>query len=152
MLIDWKFGRKDVKDANMIGSVDLIPSGNNFKDNLRAKGFENEEIVALASVQTFGVVQDPKQKDVSKYPKLDNFAYKQALVKPTQVLELDALAKDSELNELVKKFAEDQKAYHAAFKSAFLKMIDLGQDEDNLTNIGYLLDDHPLNYFLYSRE
>lgn len=83
MLIEWKFGRKDVKDANKIGSVELIPTGSNFKDNLRAKGFENEEIVALASVQTFGVVQDPKKRDVSKYPKLDNFAYKQALVKPT---------------------------------------------------------------------
>ncbi len=150
MLVDWKYGRQDVKDASKLGSVDLIPNASNFKDNLRAKGFDNDEIVALASVQTFGVVQDPKKVDASKFPKLDNYAYKQVLLRPTQVKELDSIAIDSELHEVVKKFAEDQKAYHKSFESAFLKLIYLGQEEDNLTDIGHLLEDYPYKHFIPS--
>jgi hypothetical protein len=46
---------------------------------LKAKGFSDDEIVALASVEAFGEVWDPKKLDTSKYPKLDNYYYKQLL-------------------------------------------------------------------------
>ena len=45
-------------------------------------GFIDDEIVALASVEAFGEIVDPKNRDVSKYPKLDTFYYKQLLTNP----------------------------------------------------------------------
>jgi hypothetical protein len=44
--------------------------------NLKAKGFDAQEIVALASIEAYGTVMDPKKLDTSKFPKLDNFFYK----------------------------------------------------------------------------
>ena len=148
MTLDWKYGRKDVKNASQAGDVNQIPTGSNFKENLRGKGFENEEIVALASIQTFGLIQDPKKSDISKFPKLDNFVFKHALTKGTNSQEMDAVARDNELNEIVKKFAEDNKAYHQSFKAAFVKMINLGHDEADLNEIESLMDNWPYNKFL----
>jgi len=45
---------------------------------LKGKGFSDEEIVALASIEGLSV-QDPKQMDISNHVKLDNFYYKQLL-------------------------------------------------------------------------
>ena len=43
------------------------------------KGFSEEEIVALASVEAFGVTRDPEQARWSTFPKFDNYYYKQVL-------------------------------------------------------------------------
>jgi hypothetical protein len=79
ILDEITFGRVDAVDEKETGSVDNIPTPSNFKSNLQAKGFTDNEIVALAAVEAFGVVWDPKKKDSSKYPKLDNYYYKQIL-------------------------------------------------------------------------
>ena len=77
LLDDITYGRKDVQSESEAGSTDLIPSAKNYRDNLKAKGFEDNEIVALAAVESFVILRDPKKSDSSKYPKLDNFLYKQ---------------------------------------------------------------------------
>lgn len=85
----------------------------------------------MAAVETFGILVDPKKADVSKYPKLDNFLYKTLLTGENNKVPLrDALTKDGDLNELVQKFADDQKAFHEAFGKAFIKLIHLGHDAD----------------------
>ncbi len=73
------YGRKDAKDVSECGSIEDIPNESNYRSNLLAKGFTDDEIVALASVESFGIVKDPKEKDISIYPKLSNFFYKEVL-------------------------------------------------------------------------
>ena len=63
ILDEITFGRVDAVDEKETGSVDNIPTPSNFKSNLQAKGFTDNEIVALAAVEAFGVVWDPKKKD-----------------------------------------------------------------------------------------
>ena len=53
-----------------------MPNASNYVDNLRSKGFSDAEIVALASVEAFGVVQDPEHARTSSFAKLDNYYYK----------------------------------------------------------------------------
>jgi hypothetical protein len=50
-----------------------------YRSVLQAKGFEDEEIVALAYVHAFGVVEDPSRKDGTIYTKFDNYYYKSLL-------------------------------------------------------------------------
>ncbi len=84
ILNDFAYGRKDVTKESEVGDTKLIPNASNYKENLRAKGFSDEEIVALASIEGFGIITDPKQASVSKYPKLDNYLYKTILSGSTQ--------------------------------------------------------------------
>jgi hypothetical protein len=65
LLKNLEFGRQDAKSESEAGDTKLIPSASNYRENLKAKGFEDDEIVALASVEAFGKVWDPKQKDNS---------------------------------------------------------------------------------------
>lgn len=115
--------------------------------NLKAKGFDDAEIVALASVEAFGLVWDPKKKDTSKYPKLDNYYYKQLLGSSKIILQQE-LTGAADLKAIVEKFAQDQKAYHDAFGKAFVKLSNLGQDEDSLINVESLLEGHPYHKFI----
>lgn len=55
MLDDIDYGRKDAKSIGK-GSINAVPNMQNFKDVLEAKGFSNEEIVALSYIPAFGVV------------------------------------------------------------------------------------------------
>lgn len=49
---------------------------------------------------------------------------------------------DSELKSFVEKFAQDKKAFHDAFATAWMKVVHLGNDEGliNVENVGL---DHP---------
>ena len=47
--------------------------------------------------------------------------------------------------EHVSKFAEDKPAYHAAFKSSFVKLCDLGSEVEGLTDVEQFLMDDPRN-------
>lgn len=78
VLTKIKLGRKDTTKPLDISST---PTSNNYKENLRAKGFSDAEIVALASIQSFGVVVDPKKTGVYSQPKFDIFPFKEALTK-----------------------------------------------------------------------
>ena len=116
ILADISYGRKDATGEAQAGDVKLIPSvGSNYVSNLKAKGFDNNEIVALAAVEAFGVVWDPKKRDTSKYPKLDNFFYKQLLTNGSDVVLQRELTSDAELKAIVEKYAQDQKAFHDSF-------------------------------------
>ena len=60
VLDDFMWGRKDADQSNL-GSVDNIPTADNYRSNMEAKGFSNEAIVALASIEAFGTVVDPSK-------------------------------------------------------------------------------------------
>lgn len=106
MIPDITYGRTDAKTEAEAGSVDNIPSAGNFASNLKAKGFDSEEVVALASIPAFGKVWDPKKRDTSKYPKLDNYYYKQLLSSNSGDIILSGdLTGDQELKVIVEKFA-----------------------------------------------
>lgn len=59
MLDEFAYGRKDATSAGECGSNTPIAQGS-YVANLQAKGFSDEEIVALASVEAFGVMRDPE--------------------------------------------------------------------------------------------
>jgi len=148
ILSDITYGRVDAKNETEAGEVKQIPVvGSSWVSNLKAKGFENGEIVALASVEAFGVVWDPKKLDTSKYPKLDNYYYKQLLTGSNVLLQKE-LTSDADLKTIVEKYAQDQKAFHESFGSAFIKLSNLGQAEEELTNVENLLEVHPYKKFI----
>jgi catalase (peroxidase I) len=148
ILSDITYGRVDAKNETEAGDVKQIPVvGSSWVSNLKAKGFENGEIVALASVEAFGVVWDPKKLDTSKYPKLDNYYYKQLLTGSNVLLQKE-LTSDADLKTIVEKYAQDQKAFHESFGSAFIKLSNLGQAEEELTNVENLLEVHPYKKFI----
>lgn len=149
ILNDITFGRKDATEEKEAGDVKQIPvAGAGYKSNLKAKGFDDAEIVALAAIEAFGEVWDPKKRDVSREPKLDNYYYKQLLTSSGNSIVLQKeLTEDSELKAIVDKFAQDPKAFHIAFGKAFLKLSVLGQDAESLSNVDLLLEDHPYKFF-----
>ena len=149
ILADITYGRNDAKTEAEAGDVKQIPViGSSWVSNLKAKGFENNEIVALASVEAFGIVWDPKKRDTSKYPKLDNFYYKQLMNGSSNVILQRELTGDADLKAIVEKYAQDQKAFHDSFGSAFIKLSNLGQTEEELTNVENLLEAHPFKKFI----
>lgn len=149
ILADITYGRSDAKTEAEAGDVKQIPViGSSWVSNLKAKGFENNEIVALASVEAFGIVWDPKKRDTSKYPKLDNFYYKQLMNGSSNVILQRELTGDADLKAIVEKYAQDQKAFHDSFGSAFVKLSNLGQAEEELTNVENLLEAHPFKKFI----
>lgn len=77
ILRDIDYGRKDATSEAESGDASNIPNESNYKTSLASRGFTNDEIVALASIEAFGLIRDPVKADNSKYPKFDNFYYKQ---------------------------------------------------------------------------
>lgn len=87
ILDEITYGRQDVKSEAEAGDVSKIPViGSTYVSNLKAKGFDESEIVALASIEAFGCIWDPKKRDTSNFPKLDNYYYKQLLSGGTNVI------------------------------------------------------------------
>jgi len=148
MLNEISYGRKDVASEALAGDVSNIPNtSSNFRINLKAKGFDDNEIVALAAIEAFGVVWDPKKKDTSKFPKLDNYYFKQLLTSNDLVFHKE-LTGSKELKDIVDKYASDQKAFHDAFGKAFIKLSNLGHEDESLTNVENLLENHPFKKFI----
>jgi hypothetical protein len=81
------------------------------------------------------------------YPKLDNFYYKELAAGKEVVLH--SALKTKAMKEIVDKFAQDKKAYHAAFGKAFLKLSNLGFESDQLSSVENLLEDHPYRKFMF---
>ncbi|TNV76309.1 hypothetical protein FGO68_gene12209 [Halteria grandinella] len=150
ILDDISYGRVDAKSEAEAGSASLIPSAfdGKYTSTLKSKGFENDEVVALAAIEAFGCAWDPKKKDTSKYPKLDNYYFKQLLNPSSDVVLQAELTGDAELKAIVEKFAQDEKAYHATFGKAFIKLSNLGSNEEELINVENLLIDHPYYKFI----
>ena len=92
---------------------------------------------------------DPKKRDVSREPKLDNYFYKQLLSPSANNVVLKSeLTGDANLKAIVEKFAQDPKAFHESFAKAFLKLTSLGQDSEEFQDIEVLLEDHPYKKFI----
>ena len=148
MLDEFAFGRKDANSVEEAGDYQSIPthgSSTQFVSYLKERGFSDEEIVALASVEAFGSVNDPKRAQLSSFPVLDNFYYKQLLT----VSDKDAgslphykeLNSSQDLIQIVQKYADSQGEYHKTFKQAFVKLCDIGYAYDDLEDIeGFLVD------------
>ncbi len=150
MFDDLTFGRQDVASESEVGDVSKIPAvGSSYVSSLKARGFDDAEIVALAAIEAFNIVRDPKQADVSREPKLDNYFFKQLLSAREDSLVLQReLTGDAVLRAIVDKFAQDKKAFHDSFGKAWLKLSNLGQDVETLTNVDQLLEDHPYKFFI----
>jgi hypothetical protein len=142
MLDEFYYGRKDAASAQECGSTKEV-SQSSYVANLQAKGFTEEEIVALASVEGFNVTRDPEQARWSSFPKFDNFYYKQVLTNAQGVPLSQALNSSPALMQHVQKFAEDNAAYHASFKKSFVKLCDLGSNPEKLVYVEEFLMDDP---------
>ena len=143
MLDEFYFGRSDASsEAECQGS---FPSSvNDSVKRLEAAGFTPAQIVALANVEAFNVVRDPEQERWSTRPKFDNFYYKELLTSSRQDLPLQSvLTSTPELREAVEKFAEDKNEWDAEFKPAFCKLMDLGSQDKELTDIEYFVHEDP---------
>lgn len=79
MLDDFFYGRKDAASVSECHPLNNIPTADNYVDNLKSKGFSDEQIVALSSVEAFGVVQEPTHASNSIYPRFSNYYYKKLL-------------------------------------------------------------------------
>lgn len=75
MLDEFAYGRKDAASAEDCGSNAPI-SQDSYVAKLQAMGFTDEEVVALASVEGFGVTRDPEHARWSTYPKFGTYYYK----------------------------------------------------------------------------
>ena len=77
MLDQFFYGRKDALLESECGPVPLtLPKGGDFVSHLQSLNFSEEEIVALASIDAFGVIEDPEHSRWSNFAKLDNYYYK----------------------------------------------------------------------------
>lgn len=147
LLDDFAYGRKEIENESQAGRMESIPTSANYVSNLQAKGFTADEIVALASIEVFGQLWDPKVADQTVYPKLDNFYYKQLLTGSDVHLQ-QQLTGNAETKVIVEKFAQDKKAFHESFKTGFLKLANLGHEQEELVNVENLLVDHPQAWFI----
>eukprot|EP00347_Sterkiella_histriomuscorum_P007029 403350518 len=148
ILNDFTYGRKEISHSNELGSVDNIPTAKNYRSNLQAKGFTDDEIVALASLEAIGHIHDPELGKTTYYEKLDNSFYQQInLGKAQNVAVASTLTGDAELKAIVDKYAQDRKAFNQNLGTAFLKMIDLGHSSEELIHIETLMEHHPFATF-----
>ena len=137
------FGRKDAKNAGECGSVKNVPSESNYVSHLTNLGFSEKEIVALASVESFGIHRDPKQSRWSSHPKFETYFYKQLLTSADQMPHKEALLGTASLKETVEQFAENKAEYDKSFKAAFVKLCDLGHSSTSLIDVEHFLHDDP---------
>ena len=148
MLDEFTYGRTDASNVAECGSSDL-PSEGNYTSYLSSHGFSDEEIVALANVEAFGVVRDPSHADKSTFPRFDNYYYKALLTSGHNLPHQQSLTSGS-FREHVENFAEDREAFNETFKHAFVKLCSLGNN-DQKTDIDFFLEDDP-RYKIFLRE
>lgn len=143
MLDDFSFGRKDAATASECGSIKNVPSEKNYVSHLTTLGFSEKEIVALASIESFGIHRDPKQSRWSSHPKFETYFYKQLLTSSDPLPLKEALLGSPSLKETVEHFAENKADYDKSFKEAFVKLCDLGHSSDRLVDVEMFLHDDP---------
>jgi len=79
MLDEFAWGRKDATSEAECGSLDLVPQPNGYIKRLGDLGFDSNEIVALATCETFGVSRNAARSRWSSHPKFNNYLYKSLL-------------------------------------------------------------------------
>ena len=110
MLDDFFYGRKDAASAGECHPLSNIPTANNYVECLKEKGFTDEQIVALTSVEAFGIVQDPAHVSGSIFPRFTNHYYKSLLSSSDadQLPHARALLGSEDLRTIVEKYAGDE--------------------------------------------
>ena len=143
MLDEFAWGRKDAKNVNECGTpMTSIPTGNKYVEHLTAMGMSEEEIVALASIESFAVLQRPDHSRWSSHPKFETYYYKELLTSTSDV-ELPhkgLLLNTPALRLHAEKFAESKEDYDTSLKSGLVKLFDYGH-EDLYDIESFLLDD-----------
>ena len=115
---------------------------------MTAKGFTDEEIVALASIESMGTFHDNEHTKTSPFERLDNFLFKSIISGKNNIASLpiaNTLNNDQQLRDHVQKYADDKKAYHKALGEAMVKLINLGQEEAELVHVENLMEDNVLS-------
>ena len=109
MLDDFFYGRRDAASVSDCNPLSNIPTADNFVDNLKLKGFTDEQIVALSSVEAFGVVEDPTHAANSIFPKFSNYYFKKLLTSSDSdnLPHARALLGSEDMRTIVEKYAED---------------------------------------------
>jgi hypothetical protein len=110
MLDDFFYGRTDATSVGDCNPLSNIPTANNYVDCLKEKGFTDEQIVALTSVEAFGVVQDPVHVSGSVFPRFTNYYYKTLLTSSDsdKLPHARALLGSDDLRAIVEKYAGDE--------------------------------------------
>ncbi len=146
MLDDFFYGRKDATSESECNAITNFPTAENYKDNMMAKGFTAEQVVALANCEAFGVVRSPENERWSTCPRFDNYYY-QALLTSSDDENLPlqrALMGNDEMRGIVEKFAGDKEEFFKVFKTAFVQLCELGYStETDLVDIEKFLLDEP---------
>ena len=79
MLDEFAWGRKDATSEAECGSLDNVPQPNGYIQRLDSLGFDSNEIVALATCESFGIDQNAAHARWSSHPKFNNHLYKSLL-------------------------------------------------------------------------
>jgi len=122
MLDDFFYGRKDAASESECNDISNVPHAGNYAENMMAKGFTAEQVVALANCEAFGVVRSPNNVRWSNHPRFDNYYY-QALLTAGDEENLPlqkALMGNEELRGIVEQFAGDKEEFFKVFKTAFV--------------------------------
>ena len=141
MLDEFAWGRRDAKAAGDCGSApQSVPS--DYHGHLSKMGLSDQEIVALASIETFSVLRNPSHSKWSEHPRFDNFYYKQLLTSSNSDLPHSGLLLNTPaLRGHVEKFAESKADFHNHFKNGLVKLVDYGHD--GLQDVESFLNDDP---------
>ena len=109
MLEDFFYGRKDAASVSECNPLSNIPTPNDFAENLKQKGFTDEQIVALSSVEAFGIVEEPLQTGGSIFPKFSNYYFKKLLTSSDSdnLPHARALLGSEDYRTIVEKYAQD---------------------------------------------
>lgn len=154
---EFTFGRVDCASADEAATYGSAPCPTEgvttYTDGFLARGFTTEEAVALSYIHAFGKVQHPNQTLRTEHAYFDNYFF-QALLKGENTGVIGEVLKDASFAESVEEFAQDKHAFYAVFGKAFLKMINLGQDESTLKRMeeGFIDDDYWLRETVKTNE
>jgi hypothetical protein len=114
--------------------------------------FTEKEIVALASIEAYGIVKNPVSSRWSTHPRFENFYYKELLTSSQDLPHKDALVNSAILRPHVENFAENKLEYHKNLKTGFVKLCEQGHDPSDLAPIDEFMNDDPrfnLQYVKY---
>lgn len=108
MLDDFAWGRRDATSEAECGSLEGVPRPNNYISRLEDLGFDDNEIVALANCESFGVDVPAAHSRWSSHPKFNNYLYKLLLTQSGSSHPFhDVLMNNPSTREHVQNFAEN---------------------------------------------
>ena len=110
-------------------------------EGMQERGFEQDEIVALAYTWAFGVVQHKNQTMRSSHAYFDNYWFRFLTSSTQSTGPIDEIIRDDRFSENVELFGQDKKAFYETYTRAFIKASYRGTDEANLRYLDDMLDE-----------